>query len=75
VPAARQELARHYGADIVIDQTKGDTVARVLEVAGGGGVAIEDHGHRVVRAESAWLTSIGFIQAISLMWKTRRGRQ
>lgn len=35
---ARQELARRYGADVVIDHTREDPVAAVLKVTGGQGV-------------------------------------
>src|SRR6202165_183451 len=34
----RQELARHFGADVVVDFTKEDVVARILELTGGQGV-------------------------------------
>ncbi len=35
---ARLELARYYGADQVVDLTRGDPVARILELTGGAGV-------------------------------------
>jgi threonine dehydrogenase-like Zn-dependent dehydrogenase len=43
---SRQELARAYGADEIIDFTREDVVERVLELTGGEGVdtAIEAHG-------------------------------
>jgi threonine dehydrogenase-like Zn-dependent dehydrogenase len=43
---SRQELARHYGADEVVDFTKVDPVARILELTDGEGVdaAIEAFG-------------------------------
>ena len=34
----RQELARQYGADVIVDFTKEDAVARILELTGGIGV-------------------------------------
>lgn len=35
---ARQELARHYGADVVVDHTKEDPVTRILDLTDGVGV-------------------------------------
>ncbi|CAB4242391.1 NADP-dependent isopropanol dehydrogenase [Methylacidimicrobium sp. AP8] len=34
----RLELAKHYGADIVVDMSQDDPVARILEITGGEGV-------------------------------------
>jgi threonine dehydrogenase-like Zn-dependent dehydrogenase len=34
----RQELARSYGADVIVDFTKQDVVARIMELTGGQGV-------------------------------------
>lgn len=34
----RQKLARHYGVDEIVDFTKGDPVAAILELTGGQGV-------------------------------------
>ncbi|HEX8035570.1 MAG TPA: NAD(P)-dependent alcohol dehydrogenase [Ktedonobacterales bacterium] len=34
----RQELARQYGADVIVDFTKEDAVARILDLTGGLGV-------------------------------------
>jgi len=34
----RQELARSYGADVIVDFTKQDAVERILELTGGRGV-------------------------------------
>ncbi len=34
----RQELARSYGADVIVDFTKQDAVARIMELTGGQGV-------------------------------------
>ena len=34
----RQELARAYGADVIVDFTKQDAVARIMELTGGVGV-------------------------------------
>lgn len=34
----RQELARHYGADMIVDFTQQDSVQRILEITGGAGV-------------------------------------
>jgi isopropanol dehydrogenase (NADP+) len=43
---SRQQLARTYGADEIVDFTRGDVVERILELTGGEGVdtAIEAHG-------------------------------
>ena len=35
---ARQELARHYGADLIVDHAKQDPVNQILEATGGVGV-------------------------------------
>ena len=35
---ARQELARRYGADLIVNQAKEDAVARIMEITGGRGV-------------------------------------
>lgn len=34
----RQDLARHYGADVIVDFTKEDVVKRILDLTGGEGV-------------------------------------
>jgi isopropanol dehydrogenase (NADP+) len=34
----RQDLARHYGADVIVDFTKGDVVEQILALTGGVGV-------------------------------------
>jgi isopropanol dehydrogenase (NADP+) len=34
----RQELARFYGADVIVDFTQQDAVARIMELTGGQGV-------------------------------------
>jgi isopropanol dehydrogenase (NADP+) len=45
----RQDLARHYGADVVLDPGQGDPVEWILELTGGAGVdaAIESLGAQV----------------------------
>lgn len=45
----RQEMARHFGADVVVDFTKEDPVERIRELTGGDGVdsAIEALGAQV----------------------------
>src|SRR5207237_9965015 len=35
---ARQELARFYGADIIVDPSREDVVQRIIEMTGGRGV-------------------------------------
>jgi isopropanol dehydrogenase (NADP+) len=42
----RQEMARRFGADVIVDYTKGDPVEQILELTGGQGVdaAIEAFG-------------------------------
>lgn len=42
----RQEMARRFGADVIVDFTKGDPVEQILEITGGRGVdaAIEAFG-------------------------------
>jgi isopropanol dehydrogenase (NADP+) len=42
----RQEMARRFGADVIVDYTKGDPVEQILEITGGQGVdaAIEAFG-------------------------------
>lgn len=42
----RQDLARRFGADVVVDYTKGDTVEQIMELTGGEGVdaAVEAFG-------------------------------
>lgn len=42
----RQEMAKRFGADVIVDHTKGDTVAQILELTDGVGVdaAIEAFG-------------------------------
>lgn len=35
---ARQELARRFGADLIVDHTQGDPVARIMELTDGQGV-------------------------------------
>jgi len=34
----RQELARHFGADVIVDYTKGDPIEQILELTDGEGV-------------------------------------
>jgi threonine dehydrogenase-like Zn-dependent dehydrogenase len=34
----RQDLARHYGADVIVDFTKEDVIKRILDLTGGEGV-------------------------------------
>jgi threonine dehydrogenase-like Zn-dependent dehydrogenase len=36
--AKRQELARHYGADAIVDHSKEDVVARIMKLTNGAGV-------------------------------------
>jgi isopropanol dehydrogenase (NADP+) len=58
---ARQELARHYGADEIVDFTKGDPVERILKLTGGDGVdaAIEALGSSKVLAQCVKVTKPG----------------
>src|SRR2546430_2478831 len=67
--AKRQELARHFGADAVVDYTREDVVARIVELSGGQGVdaAIEAIGadevfQNAVRATKAGgtISNIGY---------------
>ncbi len=37
----RQELARYYGADVIVDHTREDAAARIMKLTNGEGV-----GHR-----------------------------
>ncbi len=34
----RQELAKHFGADLVVDHTKGDSIGKIRDLTGGDGV-------------------------------------
>ncbi len=52
---ARQQLARGYGADVIVDHTKGDAVARILELTGGAGV---DSAIEAVGADTSFQTAI-----------------
>src|SRR6266702_3179339 len=67
--AKRQELARHFGADVVVDYSTEDVVARIVELTGGQGVdaAIEAIGadevfQNAVRATKAGgtISNIGY---------------
>jgi isopropanol dehydrogenase (NADP+) len=59
--SARQELARFYGADVVIDPTREDVVQRILEITGGRGVdaAIEALGADVTFQNAIKVTKAG----------------
>ncbi len=52
---ARQQLARGYGADVIVDHTKGDPVARILELTGGAGV---DSAIEALGADTSFQTAI-----------------
>ena len=58
---ARQELARVYGADVVIDPTQGDVVQQVRALSGGQGVdsAIEALGAEVTFQNAISVTKAG----------------
>lgn len=57
----RQELARHFGADVVVDFTKVDAVERILEITNGEGVdaAIEAFGASKVFKQCVMVTKPG----------------
>ncbi|GAC1367001.1 MAG: NAD(P)-dependent alcohol dehydrogenase [Ktedonobacteraceae bacterium] len=57
----RQELARYYGADVVVDFTKEDPVARIMELTQGRGVdsAIEALGSDVTFQNAVRSTKAG----------------
>lgn len=59
----RQELARHFGADVVVDFTKTDAVKVILDRTDGGGVdtAIEALGSSDVLADCVRVTKPGGI--------------
>ena len=59
----RQELARHFGADVVVDFNETDPVERILELTGGEGVdvAIEALGSSDVLADCVRVTRPGGI--------------
>jgi threonine dehydrogenase-like Zn-dependent dehydrogenase len=52
---SRQELARSYGADEIVDFTKEDVVDRVLELTGGQGV---DTAIEALGADATFLTAV-----------------
>ncbi len=52
---ARQQLARGYGADVIVDHTRGDAASRILELTGGVGV---DSAIEAVGADVAFQTAI-----------------
>lgn len=52
---ARQELARVYGADVVVDHSREDAVARILELTGGDGC---DSAIEALGAEASFQTAI-----------------
>ncbi|HEX6540389.1 MAG TPA: NAD(P)-dependent alcohol dehydrogenase [Ktedonobacterales bacterium] len=58
---ARQEIARHYGADIIVDFTKEDPVQRILELTDGQGVdtAIEALGSDITFQNCIAVTKAG----------------
>jgi threonine dehydrogenase-like Zn-dependent dehydrogenase len=60
---ARQELARRFGADVVVDFTKGDVVEQILELTEGEGVdaAIEALGASTVLADCVRVAKPGAI--------------
>ncbi len=37
----RQELARFYGADVLVDPTKPDALSKIVEYGGGGGIGVD----------------------------------
>lgn len=51
----RKELARKYGADIIVDFTTEDTVSRIIELSGGRGV---DSSIEALGAESTFMNAI-----------------
>lgn len=57
----RQELARNYGADVVVDFTEGDVVQQILDLTDGEGVdaAIEALGASEVLADCVRVTKAG----------------
>lgn len=57
----RQRLARHYGADVIVDFTKEDPVQRILELTDGQGVdtAIEALGADIAFQNSVAVTKPG----------------
>jgi len=57
----RQELARHYGADVIVDFSKVDPVAAILEITGGKGVdgAIEALGSDLTFQNAIKVTKAG----------------
>ncbi len=57
----RQELARRFGADVVVDHTKGDPVEQILALTGGKGVdaAIEAFGFPQTFEAAIWATKPG----------------
>lgn len=59
--AKRQELSRFYGADLVLDPTKPDTLTRVIEFSGGRGVdsAIEALGADITFQNAIKVTKPG----------------
>ena len=52
---ARQQLARGYSADVIVDHTKGDPVARILELTGSAGV---DSAIEALGADTSFQTAI-----------------
>jgi isopropanol dehydrogenase (NADP+) len=52
---ARQQLARTYGADAIVDFTKGDAVAQILALTGGAGV---DAAIEALGADASFQTAI-----------------
>jgi threonine dehydrogenase-like Zn-dependent dehydrogenase len=57
----RQELARHFGADVIVDFTKEDAVARILALTNGIGVdtAIEALGSDITLQSAIKVTKAG----------------
>lgn len=57
----RQELARAYGADVVVDNTREDVVQRVLDLTDGRGVdsAIEALGLDITFQNAVKVTKAG----------------
>jgi threonine dehydrogenase-like Zn-dependent dehydrogenase len=58
---ARQELARFYGADVIVDPTRDDVVQRIIDMTGGRGVdaAIEALGADVTFQNAIKVTKAG----------------
>jgi threonine dehydrogenase-like Zn-dependent dehydrogenase len=58
---ARQELARFYGADVIVDPTRDDVVQRIVELTGGRGVdsAIEALGADITFQNAIKVTKAG----------------